>query len=84
MQFMTTIKSVKEIVIYESPDGGETIYARDSLSGNRELVKISPAIEEKNRWYKWREILKASENCPSLADAIAKAEIIYELTKTNK
>lgn len=71
-------------MIYESPDGGKTVYVRDSLSGDRKLVKVDPNVIEANRWYKWKEILAASGNCPSLADAIAKAEMIYELTKSNK
>jgi hypothetical protein len=71
-------------VIYESPDGGKTVYARDSLSGERELVRIDPQVLEKNRWFKWKEILEAAKDSPSLSDAIAKAEMIYELTKSNK
>lgn len=71
-------------MIYESPDGGKTIYARNSLSGERELVKVDPFAGEKNRWFKWKEILEASKDSPSLSDAIAKAEMIYELTKSNK
>jgi hypothetical protein len=71
-------------MIYESPDGGKTVYARDSLSGERELIKVDPSVLEKNRWFKWKEILAAAENCPSLSDAISKAEMIYELTKSNK
>lgn len=71
-------------MIYESPDGGKTIYARDSLSGNRELVKVDSSVMEKNRWFKWKEILAAAENSPTLSDAIAKAEMIYELTKSSK
>ena len=71
-------------MIYESPDGGKTVYARDSLSGERELVRIDPFALQKNRWFKWKEILVAAETCPTLADAISKAEMIYELTKSNK
>lgn len=71
-------------MIYESPDGGKTIYARDSLSGERELIKIDPFKLQKNRWFRWKEILEAAETCPTLADAISKAEMIYELTKSNK
>lgn len=71
-------------MIYESPDGGKTVYKCDSLSGDRELVKVDPGAVEKNRWFKWKEILAAAEQSPSLSDAIAKAEMIYELTKSSK
>ena len=78
---MTTIKSVEEIVIYESPDGGKTVYARNSLSGQRDLVRVDESKVLEHRWFKWREIIEASANNPSLANAIKQAELIYELTK---
>lgn len=74
------VKNIKEMIIYESPDGGKTIYARD-MQGNRELVKVDPRKEEQTRWFLWREILEASKDNPALANAISTAETIYGLTK---
>lgn len=68
-------------MIYESPDGGKTVYAREPLSGNRKMVKVSDDTEGTTWWYLWREILIASKDNPALANAIAVAETIYGITK---
>jgi hypothetical protein len=75
------IKSSEEIIIYESPDGGKTVYSRKSGSSDRTMIKEDPAKHYIARWYEWREILKLSETEPSLHDAIDKAEMIYKLVK---
>jgi len=76
-----TIKSHEEIVIYESPDGGKTVYSRKSGSSDRTMVKEDPDKHYITKWYEWKEILKLAETEPSLADAINQAEIIYALVK---
>ena len=76
-----TIKSHEEIVIYESPDGGKTVYSRKSGLSDRTLVKENTAQHYIAKWYEWKEILKLAETEPSLADAINQAEIIYALVK---
>ena len=78
------IKSSEEIIIYESPDGGKTVYSRKSGSSDRTLLQEDPNKHYITRWYEWREILKLAETEPSLADAINQAEIIYVLLKTEE
>lgn len=78
---MTTIKSVKEIYIYESPDGGKTVYSRKPGTLERTIFKEEPPTHWKAKWYEWDEILQAAESNPALADAINKAEMIYALIK---
>lgn len=78
---MGMIKSTEEIIIYESPDGGKTVYSRKSGSPDRTMVKEDPAKHYIAQWYEWREILKLAETEPSLADAINKAEMLYILLK---
>lgn len=75
------IKSSEEIIIYESPDGGKTVYSRKSGSSDRTMIKEDNSKNHITRWYEWREILKLSETEPSLHDAIDKAEMIYKLVK---
>ena len=75
------IKSSEEIIIYESPDGGKTVYSRKSGSSDRTLIQEDPNKHYITRWYEWRDILTLAEREPSLADAINKAEIIYVLVK---
>jgi len=76
------IKSIEEVTIYESPDGGKTVYSRKSGSSDRTMVKEDPNKHYIARWYEWREILRLSETEPSLRDAIEKAEMVYKLVKS--
>ena len=76
-----TIKSHEEIVIYESPDGGKTVYSRKSGSSDRTMIKEDTSQSYITKWYEWKEILKLAETEPSLANAINKAEMLYVLLK---
>jgi hypothetical protein len=78
---MTIIKSIEEITVFESPDGGKTVYSRKSGSLDRTLIKEDPEKNFLSKWYEWRQILTLAETEPSLADAINQAEIIYALIK---
>ena len=40
-----TIKSIQEVVIYESPDGGKTVYSRTPGSPIRELHSESDEVK---------------------------------------
>ena len=71
-------------MIYESPDGGKTVYTRSSPSGERTLVRVDPNTHPNAKWFLWKEILQASENSPSLAKIINEAELIYALVKKEK
>ena len=75
------IKSSEEIIIYESPDGGKTVYSRKSGSSDRTLIKEDTTQNYITKWYEWKEILKLAETEPSLANAINKAEMLYVLLK---
>ena len=81
---MTIIKRVEEIVIFESPDGGKTIYSREPGSSSRDMIYQDPSVHWKAKWYEWQDILKAAENNPTLADAIHKVEMIYELIRDKR
>jgi hypothetical protein len=78
---MTIIKSIEEITIFESPDGGKTVYARKSGETERKLIIEDPEKKYRDRWLEWRDILEASKDNPALADQIEKAELIWRLTK---
>jgi hypothetical protein len=75
------IKSREEIIIYESPDGGKTVYSRKSGSSDRTLIKEDTSQNYITKWYEWKEILKLAETEPSLANAINKAEMLYVILK---
>lgn len=78
---MTIIKSIEEVTIFESPDGGKTIYSRKSGDTNKELIKEDPQLKDRQRWLEWRDILEASKDNTALADLIEKAEMIWKLIK---
>jgi len=67
--------------IFESPDGGETVYRREFGEQHRELVKGDPAeiLQEAQRLYQWKQIFKASATDPELADLIERVEVYYRL-----
>lgn len=75
------IKSSEEIIIYESPDGGKTVYSRKSGSSDRTLIKEDTSQHYMKKWYEWKEILKLAETEPTLANAINKAEMLYVILK---
>lgn len=71
-------------LIYESPDGGNTVYSRQVGSIERTLVYKSPTVHLNERYHKWRDILHVASECPSLEKAVAAAELIYGLVKEEK
>ena len=77
------IKNIEEITIFESPDGGKTVYSRKSGDDhrNRTLIIEDPNKKYDERWIEWRDILYASKDNPGLADLIDKAEVFYKLIK---
>ena len=76
--------------IYESPDGGKTVYARplgDHLSKRMKVFEDPEHLKEKafyERWHKFRDILQASENSATLRNLLEQAETIYELVKDDQ
>jgi hypothetical protein len=79
-----TIASVGAM-IYESPDGGKTIYARERGSSNRVLVRTDDAVEETkkliNRQKRLMKIVELADTVPALNDQLEKLEEIYLLVK---
>ena len=77
-----TVRVLEEFVIYESPDGGKTIYRRRAGSNEREMVRMDEY--QANRALKfvtWNGILELAEQEPALRDAVEKAEMLYELLR---
>lgn len=77
------IKNIEEITIFESPDGGKTIYARKPGQDHTQRVCIKEDPEKiwRERWLEWRDILEASKTNQGLAELIEKAEMFYRLQK---
>ena len=81
------VKKITEVTIYESPDGGKTVYSRQNGSAMRELHSISAEMESEiervRRQDIWMAILKMSERSPALQEAVDRAIVLYELSKTD-
>ena len=73
------VSRIQEIVIFESPDGGQTIYQRNSGSGLRELVT------EKNKtlisFQQWQDIIKLSKTNLAIKESLDQLIVLYELSK---
>jgi hypothetical protein len=75
--------------IYESPDGGKTVFSREVGSYERNFEWEDPeekVVKERLRQRKeWDLILNAAKHNPSLQEAIDRVKIIYHLgTKHGK
>lgn len=86
-----TIRKIEEITIYESPDGGKTVYSRKVLPGeatvfrNRTLESVDPLHKREQeinqRWVKLKEAVWLAETDATLNDAIMKVEVLYALKR---
>jgi len=79
---MGSLKPNKSI-IYESPDGGETVYARYSGETERWMVgqstKAKDRIESIQDDKLWGEIRRAAKSNTTLQQALDRAIMIYHL-----
>ena len=73
--------------IFESPDGGKTVYSREAGSLDREFEYESPGAERARQMLKdrqeWEDIVKAAKNNPALQDAVDRVKLLYHLSKNN-
>lgn len=80
------ISKVTEYTVYESPDGGETVYVRKSGNiASRELYSQThtakqkvAALKENQLWYNIRQ---AAKDNPTLQAALDQCIMIYKLSK---
>ncbi len=74
--------------VYESPDGGETVYAREIGSTERRLIgKSYKAVlkEELNSEVElFKKIHMAAKNDPILKEAIERVKLLYHLGKKDE
>jgi hypothetical protein len=73
--------------VYESPDGGETVYRRRIGQPERELWSVSESLRQQEvwhaRWAIWNNVLAAAEHNPVLQEALDRARVIYELSRND-
>ena len=77
------IKSSEEIVIYESLDGGKTVYSRKSgetASTFRSVDELTRQEEKlASRWVKLKDAVFLND--PTINDLLEKIEILMELKR---
>ena len=80
-----TVDKITEITVYESPDGGRTVYARNPGAKDRELYSTDPATEKRlanlRMQERWQFILAAREYNAEINELCERAEVLYELSK---
>jgi hypothetical protein len=83
-----TVSKITEVTIYETPDGGRTVYARNPGSSRRELHLKDPKLEEDlaelRQQERWQFILAERKNNPELNHICEQAELLYELSKNQE
>lgn len=79
------IKSSEEIIIYESPDGGKTVYSRKSGEAVRRLEQnlTDPNwIKEQELTARWASLKEAvMMDDPAINELISKIRVLAELKK---
>lgn len=75
--------NMQPLQIFESPDGGETVYVRQPGSVERTLYSVSPRkqkLEEQLRHSKlWGDIHRAAQNDPVLKNMLDQIEVYHRL-----
>lgn len=64
--------------IYESPDGGKTVYAREFGSLERKLIGAEYPISRKINWV---DVEIEAKTNPALQRALDRVILVYTLTK---
>jgi HD superfamily phosphodiesterase len=70
--------------IYESPDGGQTVYARESGTNQRHLVGYSEGAKDLDEHKLWNEIRMASRTNPALRKQVERVILIYQTIKDHE
>lgn len=65
--------------IYESPDGGKTVYQREIGKLERTLIKNDGILDLEDHRL-WNEIRRVAKTNPALQQACERVKLIYRLT----
>ena len=77
------VSKITEVTIFESPDGGRTVYARNPGSKERNLhwqdPNVQQELKELEQQKRWVDIFQARKDNPELDHFCEQIEILYEL-----
>jgi hypothetical protein len=73
--------------IFESPDGGKTVFSREFGQHDQEFEWEDPSASKVKKILKdrqeWDNIINAATENPALQEAIDRVKLIYHLSKKN-
>jgi hypothetical protein len=79
------VSKITELTVFESPDGGRTVYARNSGNPKRELHWQDPKLQQElaglEMQKRWVDIFQARQDNTELNHLCEQVEILYELSK---
>ena len=79
------VNKITEVTIFESPDGGRTVYARKPGTIKRELHRQDPNLQQELKELeaqkRWVDIFQARRDNTELNHLCEQVEILYELSK---
>ena len=79
------VSKITEVTIFESPDGGRTVYARQPGSKDRDLhwqdPKLQRELVELEQQKRWVDIFQARHENAELDRLCEQVEILYELSR---
>jgi hypothetical protein len=82
------VSNITEVTIFESPDGGRTVYARRPGTSQRTLHSQDPALTQElaelEIQKRWMEIFHARKGNIELNRLCEQVEILYQLGRTDQ
>jgi hypothetical protein len=79
------VSKITEVTIFESPDGGRTIYVRRPGNDKRELYKEDGRTPDNAEDYgRWIDIYNERRTNTALNDLCNQVEVLYELSKSSE
>jgi hypothetical protein len=82
------VSKITEVTIFESPDGGRTVYARKPGNATRELHWQDPQLQQElvelESQKRWVDIFQARRDNVELDRLCEQVEIMYELGRKEK
>jgi hypothetical protein len=82
------VSKITEVTVFESPDGGRTVYARRPGSATRDLhwqdPNLQQELKELENQKRWVDIFQARNNNPELDRLCEQVELLYELGKKSE
>ena len=79
------VSKITEVTIFESPDGGRTVYARNPGHTERRLHWQDPNLQrelvELEQQKRWVDIFQARQDHSELNHLCEQVELLYELSR---